>query len=472
MIMQGHLDSATREFYIGTIQSCFETTTIGIFGNSATPFLQRWGKRMAAPNYHARNILARITQGVEPEKAFARYRPRPPSEVPLPPRVTGTNDFRPDAVARRRRLLAEQGMSLTQLQGDGPEIEPEALAGNIENYVGMARLPVGVIGPLRIVGTEADGDFYVPLATTEGALVASYHRGACVISQAGGAMVSCLTESVSRAPCFQFDQLTQVGMFLGAVLPRYEQWQEVVGGTSNYCRLIDLKTCIVGKEVYLLFEFTTGDAAGQNMVTIATEAVCRAILETTPVAPRRWYLDGNLSGDKKATMLAFTYARGKKVIAEATIQRNLVRRYLHVEPDEMVRYWQVSLMGGIQSGSIGAQGHFANALAALFIACGQDAACVSEAAVGVTRMDLTDDGALYVSVSLPNLIVGTVGGGTRIPTARECLEMLDCCGTGKARKFAEICGAVALAGEVSIIAAMSHGDFGRAHAEYGRAKSD
>jgi hydroxymethylglutaryl-CoA reductase (NADPH) len=425
---------------------------------------------VAAPNYHSRNILKRITGGADPEEAFARYKPRSPSEVPLPPRVAGTNDFSHEAVNRRVSLLAEQGISLAQLRGEGEEIEPEQLAGNIENFVGMARVPVGVIGPLRIVGTEADGDFYVPLATTEGALVASYQRGAYVVSQAGGTLVSCLTESVSRAPCFQFDKLSQVGMFLGAVLPRFEQWQQVVAGTSNHCRLIDVKTCVVGKEVYLMFEFTTGDAAGQNMVTIATEAVCHAILETTPVPPRRWYLDGNLSGDKKATMLAFTYARGKKVVAEATIDRKLVKRFLHTEPDEMVRYWQVSLMGGIQSGSIGAQGHFANAIAALFIACGQDAACVSEAAVGVTRMDLTDDGELYTSVSLPNLIVGTVGGGTRFPTARECLAMLGCEGSGKARKFAEICGAVALAGEISIIAAMAAGDFGRAHAHYGRTK--
>jgi hydroxymethylglutaryl-CoA reductase (NADPH) len=427
---------------------------------------------VAAPNYHARNILQRITRGEAPEKVFARYRPRPPSEAPLPPRISGTNDFSDDAVAQRRQLLAEQGISLPQLGGEGPEISPQSLAGNIENYVGMARVPVGVIGPLRVIGTEADGDFYVPLATSEGALVASYHRGAYVVSRAGGALVSCLTESVSRAPCFQFDGLAQVGIFLAAVLARYDQWQEVVAGTSQHCRLMDLKTCVLGKEVYLLFEFTTGDAAGQNMVTIATEAVCRAILEAAPIAPRRWYLDGNLSGDKKATMLAFTYARGKKVLAETTVDRELVKRCLHVEPDDMVRYWQVSVMGGIQSGSIGTQGHFANALAAMFIACGQDVACVSEASVGMTRMDLTDDGALYVSVSLPNLIVGTVGGGTRLPTAQECLQMLGCVGGGKARKFAEICGAVALAGEISIIAAMAAGGFGQAHAQYGRGRRE
>jgi hydroxymethylglutaryl-CoA reductase (NADPH) len=262
--------------------------------------------------------------------------------------------------------------------------------------------------------------------------------------------------------------LSEAGRFIAATLPRYEKLQEVVSGTSRFCRLLDLKINITGKEVYLIFEFTTGDAAGQNMVTIATEALCRDILAHSPVQPARWYLDGNLSGDKKATMQSFTYARGKKVVAEAILPAKLVRRFLRAQPADLVRYWEVSFMGGTQSGSIGSQGHFANALAGLFLACGQDAACVAEAAVGTTRMDLTKDGELYASVSLPGLIVGTVGGGTRFPTARECLEMIGCYGEGKARKFAEICCATVLAGEISIVAAMAAGDFGRAHASYGR----
>lgn len=342
------------------------------------------------------------------------------------------------------------------------------MAGNIENLVGMARVPIGMIGPLRIRGTAANGDFYIPLATTEGALVASCQRGSQVISRSGGASACCFTESVSRAPCFAFERLTDAGQFLAWVIPQYDRLQEVVAGTSRHCQLLDLRTTVIGKEVYLGFEFTTGDAAGQNMVTIATEAICKSILVGSPAQPSRWFLDGNLSGDKKATMLGFTYARGKKVVADVVVQREVVRRFLHTEPEEMFRYWQISVLGGVQSGSIGVQGHFANSLAALFIACGQDAACVSEAAVGVTRMDVTPEGDLYVAVSLPNLIVGTVGGGTRLPTQRECLEMMDCYGSGKARKLAEICAATALAGEISIVAALAAGHFGQAHATYGR----
>jgi hydroxymethylglutaryl-CoA reductase (NADPH) len=414
--------------------------------------------------------MDRLLSGMSPDELAAHYGPQDPKSHPLPPRVSGSGDHSATALQRRREVLHDQNIEVPQLAGEGIEIGPEELAGNIENLIGFARMPVGVIGPLRIRGTAANGDFYIPLATTEGALVASCQRGSQVISRAGGATACCFTESVSRAPCFAFDGLVDAGRFLAWVIPRYDQLQAVVVGTSRHCQLLDLRTTVIGKEVYLGFEFTTGDAAGQNMVTIATEALCKAILADAPVQPRRWYLDGNLSGDKKATMLGFTYARGKKVVADVAIGRKIVSRFLHTEPEEMFKYWQISALGGVQSGSIGVQGHFANSLAALFIACGQDAACVSEAAVGITRMDVTPDGGLYVAVSLPNLIVGTVGGGTRLPTQRECLEMMDCYGSGKARKLAEICAATVLAGEISIIAAMAAGHFGRAHATYGRQK--
>ena len=136
----------------------------------------------------------------------------------------------------------------------------------------------------------------------------------------------------------------------------------------------------------------------------------------------------------------------------------------------MSQYWKSSTIGTMQSGSIGAQGHYANGLAALFLATGQDVACISEAAVGITRMEKTDKGDLYASVTLPNLIVGTVGGGTGLPTQRQCLELMDCYGTGKAKKFAEICGALVLAGELSIAAALSAGHFTEAHKKFGRKK--
>lgn len=423
---------------------------------------------MSANRENAARILARILEDGDANDRAAALHSRSPQEHPLPPRVPGGTGDTPESLERRRQHLRDQGIDLTELTHSGPPLDPASLQGNIENLVGEARIPVGVIGPLRVNGTYAAGDYYVPLATSEGALVASFARGASAISLAGGASVACLTECVSRAPNFIFDRLADSALFLSHVLPRFDELQEVVSRTSRYCRLIDLRVSLSGRDVFLIFDFSTGDASGQNMVTFATDAICRHLLEASPIQPRHWYVEGNMSGDKKATIQSFATARGKKVVAEAILPEPLVRRVLRSTPDDMERYCKRSTLGGLQSGSIGVQGHFANALAALFIACGQDAACVSEASIGLTIMDVTDDGSLYVSVTLPNLIVGTVGGGTGLPTARECLAMLGCHGSGQAKTFAEICGATVLAGEISIIAALAAGDFTSAHQRYGR----
>lgn len=414
----------------------------------------------------ARRTLDRILRGTNLDEITRRLLPRSPEEHPLPPRVPAGNDFTGDGLKKRQAFLAAQGFHIEHLAGNGTPPDPASLKGNIENLVGFARMPVGIIGPLRVNGLHAHGDVYVPLATTEGAMVASYHRGAYLISHAGGATVLCVAESISRAPCFIFESVRQAALFATWVISRTASFQDIVARTSRHCQFVDARLSISGRELFVILEFTTGDAAGQNMVTVAAEAICRELLEGAPIRPSRWLLEGNLSGDKKATMIAFTQNRGKMVIAETVIPDALVRRILHTTPPELAQTAAVSLRGGIQSGSIGAQGHYANALAALFIACGQDAACVSEASVGMTTMEVTAQGDLYAAVNLPNLTVGTVGGGTHLPAARECLELMGCRGEGGAARLAEICAATALAGEISIMGAMSAGEFGGAHARY------
>lgn len=392
-------------------------------------------------------------------------RPISPEEKELPQRIPGGNDFTAEGLKKRRDFLKDKGVSLAVLDIN-PNVDCESVKGNIENLIGFCQMPVGLIGPLRINGLHAKNDFYIPLATTEGALVASYNRGAKVLSLCGGVSAMCLTESVSRAPAFNFQTLIEVGQFLSWFYQNIEELTKEVSTRTKYGKLIDVKTTVNGSSVFLIFEFTTGDAAGQNMVTVATEAVCQKILSDSPIKPQSWYIEGNLSGDKKASMLSFLGTRGKKVVAQAIVFRAVIEKYLHTTPEAMAHYYRTSVLGGIQSGSIGVQGHFANALAALFISCGQDAACVSEASIGITNMEVTKDGDLNVTVSLPNLTVGTIGGGTHLPTARECLEMMDCYGEGKAQKFAEICAATTMAGEVSIIAALTSGEFAAAHATY------
>ena len=345
------------------------------------------------------------------------------------------------------------------------------LEGNIENYIGMTQVPTGVIGPLRVIGSAAQGDFYIPLATSEGALVASYHRGAKATRLSGGITSICLIEGVQRSPVFKFTNLGDLGLFLMWTLEQVERFKEITSQTSRYAQLMDIKSNIEGNHIILIFEFHTGDAAGQNMVTICTDAICKFIIANSPVQPVSWFIEGNYSGDKKATAMSFTNVRGKKVTAEVNLPRTIVEAVLKTTPEAMAEYWQTSTIGVIQSGAIGAQGHYANGLAALFLATGQDVACVSEAAVGITRMELTKDGGLYASVTLPNLIVGTVGGGTGLPTQRECLQLMGCSGAGNARKYAELCGALVLSGELSIAAALSAGHFASAHKKLGRKHS-
>jgi hydroxymethylglutaryl-CoA reductase (NADPH) len=249
-----------------------------------------------------------------------------------------------------------------------------------------------------------------------------------------------------------------------------DDFRRVAAETTRHGALVDLEVTLEGNHAYLGFEFTTGDASGQNMVTLATEAICTYIEAQSPVTPKYYFLEANLSGDKKATARSFLSVRGRKVTAEVRLPAALVEQRLHTTPDRMVDYWRMSALGGVMSGSLGVQGHYANGLAALFIACGQDAATVAEAAVGVTRFEPLDDGGLYAAVTLPNVIVGTVGGGTGLPTQRACLEIMGLHGAGHARALAEVATAVALAGELSISGALAAGHFAEAHRRLARGR--
>lgn len=395
-----------------------------------------------------------------------------PNQAPPGPRVPGGARLTREAVEKRWALLKASEGPKTLLADAHTIATMEAYQNNIENFIGTVKVPVGLAGPLRVNGLFAQGDYYLPLATTEAALVASYSRGAFTISQAGGCAVMLVNEGVSRAPGFAFRTLEEAGRFVLWAAARQDAFREVAEATTRHGRLTDLRFLVEGNHVYLTFEFVTGSAAGQNMVTIATQAICNYIAENTPVPPKYSFVEANLSGDKKASALSFSSVRGKKVVAEVTLTPELVKRCLHSTPAMMEKYWRMSALGGVMSGTIGVHGHYANGLAALFIACGQDAACVAESAVGITRFELTESGALYATVSLPNLIVGTVGGGTGLPSQNGCLKILGLAGPDHAEAFAEVCGALALAGELSIIAALSCDEFTRAHSRRARGRGN
>lgn len=344
---------------------------------------------------------------------------------------------------------------------------PERYSANIENFIGTVKLPVGVIGPLRINGLNAHGDYHVPLATTEAALVASYARGALAATKAGGISTAMLYEGVIRTPAFVFDGLMNAGLFVEWVVSRIDALKQVAEGTTRHGKLVSVEPVIDNNVVFLICRYTTGDAAGQNMVTIATNAMCEAIQAECPVAIAQWYIEGNFSGDKKASFLGLVTGRGRKVSASVTLPAPVVEATLGTSVQAMLDYGRVANLGSHLSGQLGAQAHFANGLAALYIATGQDAACVAESAMGITRMEARGDD-LFCSVTMPNILVGSVGGGTGLPSQLAGLNILGLKGAGKGAALAEVAAATCLCGEISIVAAIAAGHFTRAHENLAR----
>ena len=345
--------------------------------------------------------------------------------------------------------------------------EAETYGRSIENFIGTTKVPVGVIGPVRINGLHANGEFFVPMATSEAALVASYGRGADIATMAGGITAGLVSEGVLRTPAFVFDDVLQSGLFIDWVARNAETLKVVAESTTRYGKLRAIEPFMDSNTVFLICRYTTGDASGQNMVTVATEAICAHIAANSPVTPRYAFVEGNFSGDKKASYLGMHTGRGRKVTASVELPFELIERTLRVKPDALIAYGRVAALGAVLSGQLGSQAHYANALAAIYIATGQDAACVAESSVGFTRMEPRHQ-AMFFSVTMPNVLVGSVGGGTALPSQAAALDMMGLAGAGKAAALAEVVAAVCLCGEISIIAAIAGGQFTRAHDKLAR----
>jgi hydroxymethylglutaryl-CoA reductase (NADPH) len=376
------------------------------------------------------------------------------------------NDYTQEAAARRRSFAQEQTGACLEHVGRH-SFDPAVLPGNIENFTGVAQVPIGLAGPLRIDGEHAQGDFYIPLATTEGTLVASYNRGMRLLSECGGVKVTVVEQYMQRAPVFAFDDARQARQFNRWLDANFDAVRQAAESTTRIGRLIHIGRYAVGPLLYLRFNYTTGDAAGQNMTGKATLAACEWIRANYP-GGARYVLTGNIDTDKKHSRLNMLSSRGKRVVAEAVIRRDVLQRLMGVTPEALFQLRQISQAGAFMAGSANNGAHAANGLAALFIATGQDAANVAESHAGIVYTQILDNGDYYWSMTLPALIVASYGGGTGLPTQRECLELLGCYGPGKADKFAEICGAVVLAGETSLSSAILRGDWVSSHDRLGR----
>jgi hydroxymethylglutaryl-CoA reductase (NADPH) len=287
-----------------------------------------------------------------------------------------------------------------------------------------------------------------------------------LITRSGGAAARLHVDENRVTPVFVLDDVAAAADFARELPHRLDEIRAEAESTTRHGKLLRLEVRPLGREVMVHFCYSTGDAHGMNMIVKATDKACRWILEHS--AARRHYIFSGLESEKRASGSLFAGGKGKKVVAGARLPARNVRAYLHTTPEGMADVWRRTVLGHLQGGALGYNGHYANGLAALFIACGQDVANLANSAVGITSFEVLESGDLYASVTLPALTVATVGGGTGLGTGRECLEMLGCAGQGKAPKLAEIVAATLLAGELSMAGAIASGEFVDAHETYGR----
>jgi hydroxymethylglutaryl-CoA reductase (NADPH) len=398
-----------------------------------------------------------VTDGLAMEKADRTKIPR-----------NNQDDYSPEAI-QARQTFAEHyaGHKLEHIKHYS--FDPHLTQGNCEHFTGVAQIPLGIAGPIKVNGEYAQGEFVVPMATSEGTLVASYNRGIKVLNACGGVKVTIVRDAMQRAPVFIFEDARGARDFVDWVKDHFAKIAEEAEATTRIGKLQYIDPYLSNKFAYLRFNYFTGDAAGQNMVGRATFAACSWILDHyKDNRIVHFFLESNLATDKKASQVNIMRTRGKRVTAEAVLKREVLEQYMRVTPEDLSYHSQVSNVGAILSGANNNGAHSANAITAIFIATGQDVANVSESSAGIAYTELTKEGDLYISITIPSLIVATYGGGTGLPTQRECLEIMGCYGRDKVRKFAEIVGGVVLAGEISLASAISSSDWVSSHEEYGR----
>ena len=367
----------------------------------------------------------------------------------------------------RRKYIEEKSNTQLKHIGNYTIDMTETAKKNIENQIGTIQVPVGVVGPLIINNDNKTIETYAPLATTEGALLASVNRGCSVIRRSNGCNVSITDNQMTRAPVIKTKNVTEAKKVKQWIKDNFEKIKEIAESTTNHGKLIKIDPiAIVGRLVYPRFCYQTGDSMGMNMVTIATQESINFIEEKLGVDAIA--LSSNFCVDKKASALNLVEGRGKSIIAEVNVPKEVVEKTLKTTAEAIVEVNTAkNLVGSAIAGSYGFNAHYANMVAAIFLACGQDPAHVVEGSLGITTAEC-DDGDLYFSITLPDLPVATVGGGTRLETATESLNLMNVKGSDKVEDFASIVASVVLAGELSLVSALAAGHLAKAHKELGR----
>lgn len=340
----------------------------------------------------------------------------------------------------------------------------------------IATIPMRQIGPVKIIGPEVNAEVLIPLATFETPLWPSTHRGAKVCGHAGGISAIIVDERMTRSILLEADSIVEANEAMINVLQHKEAMQTIIAETSRFARLLDIHSQIVGNLIYLRFEFNTADAAGHNMATLATDRLLEWILVRFKNL-KYVSISGNYCADKKASVVNGILGRGKYVIAEVNIPKHLCERFLKTTPEKIVQLnIKKNLLGNILAGSIrSANAHFANMLLGFYLATGQDAANIIEGSQGMVYAEVRGED-LYFTVTLPNVIVGTVGSGKTFDFVRENLRQLGCLEEREpgqnARRLAIIAACAVLCGELSLLAAQTNpGELMKSHIKLERQQS-
>ncbi|KAF3928499.1 hypothetical protein ABW20_dc0108848 [Dactylellina cionopaga] len=343
----------------------------------------------------------------------------------------------------------------------------------IENAIGFTQVPVGTAGPLDIHGHyQKQKAIMAPLATLEATLVASCSRGCKVLQACGGVKAAALSEGMSRAPVFRFSTIEDAVEFYQQVPLHLNQLRESAQRTGRFVQLVSITPHVVGTDVHVKFIYTCGDAAGQNMVTIATQKACMDLLQSRKdLEPKivGFYICGQMASDKKMSWGNVQEPRGVQVLVWATITNAVCERILKCNTADLSRDLAIMREGMIRNGGMGTSINTANIIAAMFLACGQDSASVLEAGWAQLTHQLDNKtGDLTLSMFFPSMVVGTVGGGTGHATQREALEMIDCFGPGKKMALAETIAAFCLALDLSTASAGTTNTFSDSHQRMAR----
>lgn len=383
--------------------------------------------------------------------------------LPKIPR-SSEDDHSAEAVALRLELCERAaGTALPHLAGR--PVAPSAARGKIENLIGFAQVPLGIAGPLRVDTHAGERVVFVPMATTEGAMVASYARGMKLLTAAGSARARVVSEGLTQHPMLVYADAASALRARAALPELSAELVRLTAGSTAHGRLLSATAELVGRRLVLRLVFHTGDAIGINMASRAAE-LCSEYFGQKTGAERR-YVHGE-DVEKRANARALHEGRGRSVVCEARIPRALLAEHLRVTPEQLADIHHSYQIGFARLGTQNGLVQAANGLAAVFLACGQDVAYVTECATGFLELAPDAEGDLHASVHLPSLLVGTVGGGSGQGTAAECLALLGVSGAGGANLFAELLAATVLAGDLSLLAAFCTHEFVAAHERLGR----